>query len=156
MSKDSEHDIKNKEKEEKNDKQQFKVVDKRVFSEDENIGESKVKPEEESAPKQESKPVDVVDKETGRESENNSDVPTFGADFATFIYSLNTQALLFLGKVPNPSTGKYEKDVKMAKYLIDTIEMLSKKTKGNLDENETKLVDNVLYDIRMAYISEKK
>ncbi|MFW0884920.1 DUF1844 domain-containing protein [Candidatus Acidulodesulfobacterium sp. H_13] len=156
MSKDSERDIKNKEKEEKNDKQQFKVVDKRRFSEDENVGESDVKPEGESAPKQDSKPVDVADKETGKESENSSEAPTFGADFATFIYSLNTQALLFLGKVPNPSTGKYEKDVKMAKYLIDTIEMLSKKTKGNLDENETKLVENVLYDIRMAYISEKK
>lgn len=153
MSKDSEQDIKNKEK---NDEQQFKVVDKRRFTEGENIEESDLKQGEESAPKQDSKPVDVVDKETGKESENASDAPTFGADFATFIYSLNTQALLFLGKVPNPSTGKYEKDVKMAKYLIDTIEMLSKKTKGNLDENETKLVENVLYDIRMAYISEKK
>jgi hypothetical protein len=34
--------------------------------------------------------------------------------------------------------------------------MLSKKTKGNLDENEAKLIENILYDLRMAYISEKK
>lgn len=77
------------------------------------------------------------------------------ADFATFIYSLNAQALVYLGKLTNPVTGKYEKDIKTARYLIDTIEMLALKTKGNLDENESKLVDNILYDLRMFFISAK-
>jgi hypothetical protein len=76
-------------------------------------------------------------------------------DFATFIYSLNAQVLVYLGKLPNPVSGKYEKSKETAKYLIDTIEMLSVKTKGNLNEDESKLIDNILYDLRMFYINEK-
>ncbi|RZD19309.1 MAG: DUF1844 domain-containing protein [Candidatus Acididesulfobacter diazotrophicus] len=77
------------------------------------------------------------------------------ADFSTFVYSLNAQALFYLGKLPNPMTGKYEKDLKTARYLIDTIDMLFNKTKGNLDENESKLITNILYDLKMFYVNEK-
>ncbi len=122
-----------------------KVIDKRKFSEDtgENSGETAgTEPEKQ---------------DTSFESgEEDKGVAAFEPDFSTFIYSLNTQALLFLGKIPNPMTGKYEKDINTAKYLIDTIDVLSKKTKGNLDDNESKLIENILYDLRMAYISEKK
>ena len=77
------------------------------------------------------------------------------ADFSTFVYSLNAQALFYLGKMPNPMTGKYEKDLKTARYLIDTLDMLFNKTKGNLDENESKLMTNILYDLKMFYVNEK-
>ena len=77
------------------------------------------------------------------------------ADFSTFVYSLNAQALFYLGKMPNPMTGKYEKDLKTARYLIDTLDMLFNKTKGNLDENESKLLTNILYDLKMFYVNEK-
>ena len=126
----------------------FKVVDKRKVADSES--ESGVKEEIEAKQAE-------IEKETEEaQAAPNAEIPNFEADFANFIYSLNTQALLFLGKIPNPISKKYEKDVGTAKYLIDTIDMLSKKTKGNLDENEAKLIENVLYDLRMAYISEKK
>ena len=126
----------------------FKVVDKRKVADSES--ESGVKEGIEAKQAE-------IEKETEEaQAAPNAEIPNFEADFATFIYSLNTQALLFLGKIPNPISKKYEKDVGTAKYLIDTIDMLSKKTKGNLDENEAKLIENVLYDLRMAYISEKK
>ena len=126
----------------------FKVVDKRKVADSES--ESGVKEGIEAKRAE-------IEKETEEEqAQPNAEIPNFEADFANFIYSLNTQALLFLGKIPNPISKKYEKDVGTAKYLIDTIDMLSKKTKGNLDENEAKLIENVLYDLRMAYISEKK
>ena len=126
----------------------FKVVDKRKVADSES--ESGVKEGIEAK-------LAEIEKETEEaQAAPNAEIPNFEADFATFIYSLNTQALLFLGKIPNPISKKYEKDVGTAKYLIDTIDMLSKKTKGNLDENEAKLIENVLYDLRMAYISEKK
>ncbi len=139
----------------------FKVVDKRKVSDSES--ESAIKEEVQEVPeKTEKEPVsdknsekDLSEAEKSSQA-SNSEIPNFEADFATFIYSLNTQALLFLGKIPNPISKKYEKDIGTAKYLIDTIDMLSKKTKGNLDENEAKLIENVLYDLRMAYISEKK
>ena len=126
----------------------FKVVDKRKVADSES--ESGVKDGIEAKRAE-------IEKETEEEqAQPNAEIPNFEADFANFIYSLNTQALLFLGKIPNPISKKYEKDIGTAKYLIDTIDMLSKKTKGNLDENEAKLIENVLYDLRMAYISEKK
>ena len=128
----------------------FKVVDKRKVAGSDSESESGVKEGIEAKQAE-------IEKETEEaQAAPNAEIPNFEADFANFIYSLNTQALLFLGKIPNPISKKYEKDVGTAKYLIDTIDMLSKKTKGNLDENEAKLIENVLYDIRMAYISEKK
>jgi hypothetical protein len=123
----------------------FKVIDKRKMSETEEIKEAKNT--------EEAQPAEKAYENT---EETAADMPDFEADFATFVYSLNTQALLFMGKIPNPISKKYEKDLGTAKYLIDTIDMLSKKTKGNLDENEAKLIENILYDLRMAYISEKK
>lgn len=148
---------------EKNEKdgKQFKFIDKRKYSEDSADKEINAGTADTGANTPDINDSDLGKaEETGNNQANNrdesSDIPRFEADFATFIYSLNTQALLFLGKIPNPMTGKYEKDVNTAKYLIDTIDMLSKKTKGNLDENEGKLVENILYDLRMAFISEKK
>ncbi|MHB8232510.1 MAG: DUF1844 domain-containing protein [bacterium] len=140
----------------------FKVVDKRKVagSENEN-GESAAK-EESGAKQADAEKETAGEKSPEKKPEGepqeaaNAEIPNFEADFATFIYSLNTQALFFLGKIPNPVSKKYEKDIGMAKYLIDTIDMLSKKTKGNLDENEAKLIENILFDLRMAYISEKK
>lgn len=143
------------------DEKQFKVIDKRKVGEGEDAGA-------ETGSQQESPVGNEQNSASGNHDHGHNDdikakfdegpegKASFEADFSTFIYSLNTQALLFLGKIPNPITKKYEKDIDTAKYLIDTIDMLSKKTKGNLDENESKMVENVLYDLRMAYISEKK
>jgi hypothetical protein len=138
----------------------FKVIDKRKISdaeEMEEMKEAKNTEEAKSAEKaDENTDETAADSEKKAADETAADMPDFEADFAAFIYSLNTQALLFMGKIPNPISKKYEKDLGTAKYLIDTIDMLSKKTKGNLDENEAKLIENILYDLRMAYISEKK
>lgn len=143
---------------------QFKFVDKRKFAKDSAENENNAPPdsEESNAANQNNPNIHKTESADGESADNaagmdeSAKMPQFEADFATFVYSLNTQALLFLGKIPNPATGKYEKNIDMAKYLIDTIDMLSKKTKGNLDENEGKLVENILYDLRMAFISEKR
>ena len=138
----------------------FKVIDKRKISdaeEMEEMKEAKNTEEAKSAEKaDENTDETAADSEKKAADETAAEIQDFEADFAAFVYSLNTQALLFMGKIPNPISKKYEKDLGTAKYLIDTIDMLSKKTKGNLDENEAKLIENILYDLRMAYISEKK
>ncbi len=142
---------------EKNEKL-FKVVDKRKVadSESESGVKERIAAEQAEAEKETAGEKNPEKGPEEAQAAPNAEIPNFEADFATFIYSLNTQALLFMGKIPNPISKKYEKDIGTAKYLIDTIDMLSKKTKGNLDENEAKLIENVLYDLRMAYISEKK
>ncbi len=156
---------------EEGDKRKFKVIDKRINGKAEPEAGIKSGAEEEKKDKAKEKAEESEANNGGIDfSKNGEEIKEskeinggtesvaagFEAGFATFIYSLNTQALLFMGKIPNPVTKKYEKELDAAKYLIDIIDMLSKKTKGNLDENEAKLIENILYDLRMAYISEKK
>ncbi len=73
-------------------------------------------------------------------------------DFSTFIMSLSTQALMQLGEIGDPATGQVEKDVAVAKQTIDIIAMLNEKSKGNLDETEERLMQEILYNLRMRYV----
>lgn len=77
-----------------------------------------------------------------------------GVDFSTFIMSLNASALYHLGAIPDPTTGVKNKNVSMAKQTIDIIGMLKEKTKGNLDDEEKNLLENMLHDLRMMYVKE--
>jgi hypothetical protein len=73
-------------------------------------------------------------------------------NFSTFVISLSTQALMHLGEIPNPLDGKVERDIPVAKQMIDIISMLRDKTRSNLDQGEEKLMEDVLYDLRMRYV----
>ena len=59
-----------------------------------------------------------------------------------------------LGAIPDPNTGKTEKDLPLAKQTIDLLGVLREKTRNNLDSEEENLFDHLLYDLRMAYIKE--
>ncbi len=72
--------------------------------------------------------------------------------FSSFVFSLSASALLNLGELKDPSIEGAVKDPVMAKHTIDIIGMLKDKTKGNLDENEAKLMENVLHDLRLRYL----
>lgn len=73
-------------------------------------------------------------------------------DFSTFILSLSTSVLMNLGVVENPVTGKTEKEPAIAKQTIDLIELLREKTKGNLTNEEGKLMEDVLHELRLWYV----
>lgn len=75
-------------------------------------------------------------------------------DFSTFIFSLGSAALIQLGATPNPTTHKTEKNIEQAKQNIDLIQLLKDKTKGNLTNDETRLIDNLLHTLRMKYVEE--
>uniref|UniRef100_A0A832A3B4 DUF1844 domain-containing protein n=1 Tax=Desulfacinum infernum TaxID=35837 RepID=A0A832A3B4_9BACT len=74
--------------------------------------------------------------------------------FSTFVFSLSSSALVHLGEVPDPSTQKVEKDLPLAKQIIDTLAMLQEKTKGNLDKDEEQLLQTVLYDLRLRFVKQ--
>ena len=74
-------------------------------------------------------------------------------DFSFFVTTLSLQASIDLGEVPNPVTNKKEENLIQAKFLIDTLGMLKEKTKGNLTPEEANFMENVLYELRMQYIS---
>lgn len=75
--------------------------------------------------------------------------------FSTFILSLASSALVQLGEVPNPETGVTEQDLVLAKHTIDILTMLECKTRQCLDSDEARLLDGMLYELRMKYVMKK-
>ena len=74
-------------------------------------------------------------------------------DFSTFVLSLATAALYQLGAVPDASTGQAPPaDPLVARQTLEALEMLREKTQGNLLEEERKLIDSLLYDLRMRFV----
>ena len=93
----------------------------------------------------------------GKSKSTQKDKPRIPeASFSLFISSLVTQALISLGEVKNPFSEKSEKNLDQAKFTIDTLDIIKEKTKGNLAEDEAKLLDTALYDLRMRYIEKSK
>ena len=76
-------------------------------------------------------------------------------DFSSFILSVYSSGLVQLGKVEDPSTGKKNINLDLAKHTIDMIAMLEEKTKGNLNEEEENLLKALLSEIRLAYVEAK-
>jgi len=75
--------------------------------------------------------------------------------FMTLISSLASQAWIQLGKIKNPITDKVEKNLEAASMSIDMISMLQEKTKNNIEEYESKLLEKTLNDLRMNFVFEK-
>ena len=73
-------------------------------------------------------------------------------DFAALISLLVTQTLFALGLLRIEGQEEKEPDLEMAKYNIDILEMLLEKTKGNLTEEEQKVLETTLSEVRMAYV----
>src|SRR5256885_12790581 len=129
----------------------FKVEDRRRFSE---TGEAR---------------------ETAKTDESSSDEPVRSApgagrvqaaeasaealpeiNFSTFVISLSTQALMHLGEIANPISEKVEIDVPVAKQMIDILAMLKDKSRGNLNASEDRLMEDILFDLRMKYVEAVK
>ena len=73
-------------------------------------------------------------------------------DFSTFVLSLAASAMLHMGLVPGADGEKQTPDLAMARQTIDTLEMLLEKTRGNLDADEERLLQSVLYEVRMSFV----
>src|SRR3974390_2513983 len=76
--------------------------------------------------------------------------------FASFLISLSSSAFIHLGDIPDPVTGEVKKDLALARQTIDLLGVLREKTRNNLQEDEEKLFDHLLYDLRMRFIKETR
>jgi hypothetical protein len=72
--------------------------------------------------------------------------------FASMVMQQTNLALMLLGRIPNPETGQPIHDLDGAQMMIDQLEMLEAKTKGNLDTEETQLLRNSLMTLRLAFV----
>ena len=75
------------------------------------------------------------------------------ADFATFVAMLANNIIMFLGQIPDPTTQQRRRDLPQAKHTIDILLMLRDKTRGNLTADETQLLQELLPQLQMAYVS---
>ncbi len=76
--------------------------------------------------------------------------------FLDMVGLFGTQAMIALGKLANPATGKADKNMPAARLFIDTLEMLEHKTRGNLNSYETKVIQTTLTDLRLMFVEESK
>ncbi|APR99693.1 DUF1844 domain-containing protein [Pajaroellobacter abortibovis] len=77
-------------------------------------------------------------------------------DFATLILSLSHSALVHLGQAPDPETNQVEKQIPLARQTIDVLAVLQEKTKGNLTGDEERLLEQLLFDLRMRIVELEK
>ena len=75
--------------------------------------------------------------------------------FTTLVMSFNTSALFHLGELEDPVTGQNGKDLVLASHTVETLQMLSDKTKGNLTAKEQELLDHILADLKIRYASQE-
>lgn len=74
-------------------------------------------------------------------------------DFSSFVLSLATSALYHMGLVADPQTGQHpEPDLPLARQTVDTLALLEEKTRGNLTDDEQKLLESVLAELRLRYV----
>ena len=162
------NDKDSKDKDRENKEPAFKVQDRRRFSSE---GETKADSEESrervdmpppsgtaQSPKPEQAARPSASQSAGAgasarpEPNRGGGAPAPELTFAAFVWSLSEQALAALGEIPDPATGKVSHDLIMAQQMIDIIIMLRDKTRGNLDQHEQTLVQEILSTLQMKYV----
>jgi hypothetical protein len=91
------------------------------------------------------------DKASGGPEKEAPQIPE--ATFGLFIYGLMMEAMIALGEAEHPVTKKKELSAHHAKFIIDTLGMLQSKTKGNLTKDEADMMEGILYDLRMRFVT---
>ena len=116
----------------------FRVTDRRRFTE----------AHEETEPGAGDEPSPAAEKAAADETHAALEPVTF----STFVLGLSTQALLHLGEIESPLSRKVEQDLPAASHVIDILGLLREKTRNNLEQAEERLLDSILYDLRMRYV----
>ena len=141
---------------------EVKVTDRRLFTLDGQLRHEL--PEEEAEPKEEAQAPSSPATEEAASPAEAGDSPEAGfehrpveepqgVDFTMLLNAMAQPALLFLGEIPNPATGQPKVDLEQARIQIDMLELLRVKCRGNLTADEDGLLERILYQLRMLYVS---
>jgi hypothetical protein len=138
---------------EKNEPSGFKVVDRRSFTaegsrRDESPSEVKKKADPPPPTERVSRPPIIESSE-----EEPSGEPS---GFETLVSYLSTTTMFQLGLIPGPGGERIPSDMVNAQRTIDLLQVLQEKTQGNLTGNESRLLDDVLYELRMTFVELQK
>ena len=76
-------------------------------------------------------------------------------NFSSFILSLGSSAIFHFGEIPDPVSGKKQRNLDLARQTIDILVILRDKTAGNLSVDESRLLESLLHDLQMRYVQER-
>lgn len=127
------------------DDQGFTVKDRRIFSEDGSARQGEPQPQAAQEPQ-----AEAPEEPRRREAPRFEQLPP--VDFSGLIISLSHAAMMHLGHIPDPASGQPRQELALARHTIDTIGMLKEKTKGNLTEDEHRLIEGALTELRLAFV----
>lgn len=140
-------------REEEQPEKGFSISDKRLFTKEGSRRETPSLPQAppasppppREAPRGEPRPRAAAEEMPRRE------IPS--VDFSTFVMMLANNVMMFLGQIPDPVSQQRRRDVQQAKHTIDILIMLREKTRGNLTDEETKLMQELVPQLQMAYVA---
>jgi hypothetical protein len=89
-------------------------------------------------------------------TETTTDKGREAALFLQLVLGLQQAAMVALGKLMNPMSGKIERNLEGARNTIDTLAAIEARTRGNLESDEQRVLTQVLTDLRMNYLDEAK
>jgi hypothetical protein len=130
----------------------FRVVDRRPFTADGSRKEDI--PVEEENRDAAAAPVRSAPREPPSEPRGPYDDDSSG--FETLVSYLSTTAMFQLGLIAGPSGERIPADMPNAKRTVDLLEVLQEKTQGNLTASESRLLEDVLYELRMSFVEMQK
>jgi len=143
----------------------FKVNDRRIRHDEEPPAAGEGVPGE-GAPGEGKPTADVTREEkkearkayeqAASEAAGKREAPYPQVTFSTFVMSLASSALVALGEVPEPETGQTSVNATLARHTIDILAMLKEKTAPCLDADEQRLLDGLLYELRMQFVMKAK
>ena len=134
--------------------QEFKVIDRRRFTPEGESKEQRADKEKESTAEQ--PPPAGIAEEHAEQAQPKQEQPPPPIDFTGFVVSLFHTALFQLGLIKIPGGEEPKKDLQGARQTIDLLALLQEKTKGNLTEQESKVLTESLFQLRMAFVESSK
>lgn len=116
---------------------------------------SQPRPQAATATQADRPPSSATTAEQGHDEVEEFDVPDSSdpASFVNFIMSIASNAASAVGMMEHPVTHQREVDLELAKHWIDVLGMLQQKTRGNLTSQEQQILEGLLSDLRMQYVS---
>jgi len=116
----------------------FTIKDKRSSKQSEEEAKASEEPQKKEEPEIEETPSQTAE-----------------LNFSTFVLSMASSAFYHLGDIPDPMTGQKQENLPAVKQTIDILIMLQEKTKNNLDAEEAKLMEQLIYELQVKYVAKK-
>ena len=129
--------------------EEIRVEDRRYFDQEGNP----IAHEEEQEPPPQQEPS--REEEPRAEEPKRTSVPPASLDFIAILFTYVHTALMYLGEVKDPE-GKESENLEGARQMIDILEVIQQKTKGNLTKEEEQYLESALYDLRMRFMKKAK